>query len=167
MVSPVQQSPATEQCLHFYYMVLDYGSTATADTKSPMNLSVYILSGNRLEASPAWSAVGGGGFQWEYATVPISLKEPYRYSFVASKGGSLVLFLLDDISVRAVRCPTKLSCTFTDGTLCDWTTFGQHGPLFYDFYAWLAETPYPEIRPGAYNVTDGKDMLMTMPEVAG
>lgn len=143
MVSPVQNSPETLQCLTFYYFIL-YNEPAGVESR--LSLSVFILTDNQRTAEPAWRAVGGNNNFWEYGTAPISLEEPYQYSFVASKDnlakGSI--FLLDDVSVQSGSCPEKLTCTFTNGSLCGWRNPYQNGiaaPLF----AWGAEEPYPEI----------------------
>lgn len=136
MVSSVQKSPETEQCLSFYFAII-------YERKLDVNLTVNILTGNQRKVIPVWSAIGASRLYWEYGTVPISLKEPYKYSFVASKGDKLAMFLLDDISVQNHRCPAKLTCTFTNGSLCGWTNPTQHG-IAGLVLTWMVNEPYPE-----------------------
>lgn len=143
MVSPVQKKTETEKCLTFYYFLVNIVEDANIN-QSSLNLSVYILPENQRKVTPAWTAVNGNTLFWEYATVSISLKEAYRYSFVASKSDkSVPLFYLDDISVQNGPCPQKLSCTFANGSLCGWTTsfwYQADGTTL----TWLAKEPYLE-----------------------
>lgn len=75
--------------------------------------------------------------------MPISLKEPYQYSFVGFTSSVDAYMFLDDISVQQGPCLEKLACTFSDGSLCGWTQASQQGapgPLL----TWVAYEPYAE-----------------------
>lgn len=134
----------TERCLSFYYFLHDFARNTSADTQP--SISVYISTNNHQEAIPAWRASGGNYMMWEYATVSIRLKEPYQYSFVASQSTAKGLFLLDNISVYEGPCPAKLTCSFTNGSFCDWISPSQDGPPGFPSFFWMVEDPYTKSR---------------------
>ncbi|OQV11949.1 MAM and LDL-receptor class A domain-containing protein 2 [Hypsibius exemplaris] len=105
-----------DQCLTFWYQLPAQSNGGTLNVHFVLNTNGTLTADDFSD--PQWTVTAGKSTAWEYASVTVSPRQPYKFAIEAVNDVESQ-FLLDDVTVLNKACPTPLSCDFEDG-MCGW-----------------------------------------------